>query len=272
MQLLKPMDFGFFFAAYDPADPVRHPGLLRGVYWPDDKSFGTLYGLVNTEPRIASYIGIARGQLPPEHYYRINRTWRPGGVPREQGQSPRGESRSYLGVDVFEGHYTYRGTPDRAELGGQHVRGADGVAVRPRSPLGAAELGGQSPALRPCPDRARPGRGPTTASGASPRHAGPGAGYRTYGVDAIGVDPQGYTSDDGNATAGTGKGPGAVRRRCRDPACIVPGLAVRPASGDGQPAGPRRQVPDLRPLRIPRFGERLHRQGLRAACWRWIRG
>ena len=40
----------------------------------DDKTFGTLHGLVNTEPRIASYIGIARGQLPPEHYYRIDRT------------------------------------------------------------------------------------------------------------------------------------------------------------------------------------------------------
>ena len=72
--LLEPMDFRFFYEPYDPADPVKHPGLLHGVYWPDDESFGTLHGLVNTEPRIASYIGIARGQLPPEHYYRIYRT------------------------------------------------------------------------------------------------------------------------------------------------------------------------------------------------------
>ena len=99
MALLKPMDFGFFYEPYDPADPVKHPGQLHGVYWPDDKSFGTLHGLVNTEPRIASYIGIARGQLPPEHYYRIGRTL-PAGTRRSRGRcrraspAPTWESRS----------------------------------------------------------------------------------------------------------------------------------------------------------------------------------
>ena len=106
--LLEPMDFGFFYEPYDPADPVKHPGQLHGGYWPDDRSFGTLHGMVNTEPRIASYIGIARGQLPPEHYYRICRTLA-AGTRSAAEQVPRGESRTYLGVAVFEGHYTYRG-------------------------------------------------------------------------------------------------------------------------------------------------------------------
>ena len=84
MRLLKPMDFGFFYEPYDPADPVKHPGQLHGVYWPDDGSFGTLHGLVNTEPRIASYIGIARGQLPPEHYFRIDPHLAAGTCPQRQ--------------------------------------------------------------------------------------------------------------------------------------------------------------------------------------------
>ena len=65
--------------------------------------------MVNTEQRIASYIGIARGQLPPEHYYRVPRAGRPPGRGGRRGRSPRGETRTYLGVPVFEGHYTYRG-------------------------------------------------------------------------------------------------------------------------------------------------------------------
>ena len=34
MALLKPMDFGFFYAPYDPADPVKHPGQLHGTTGP----------------------------------------------------------------------------------------------------------------------------------------------------------------------------------------------------------------------------------------------
>ena len=48
------------------------------------------------------------------------------------------------------------GGPD---LGRQHVRGADGAAVRARGDVGQAVLGRQPPALRAGPDRARPRRG-----------------------------------------------------------------------------------------------------------------
>ena len=69
----------------------------RGGYWLDDRSFGHPYGMINTEPRIASYIGIARGQLPPEHYYRIFRTL-PAGRGRQQKQVPRGRDRGPTGA------------------------------------------------------------------------------------------------------------------------------------------------------------------------------
>lgn len=72
------MDFGFY---YDP-----NTGLLRGGAWtelppdcnvPADDVFYTChhYGTLNTEPRIASYIGIARGQVPPTHYFKMWRTF-----------------------------------------------------------------------------------------------------------------------------------------------------------------------------------------------------
>ena len=203
-ELLKPMDFRFFYAPYDPADPVKHPGQLHGVYWPDDKSFGTLHGLVNTEPRIASYIGIARGQLPPEHYYRISRTLRPGRDP--QRQSPHGEPRTYLGVEVFEGHYTYRGMRIVPSWGGSMFEALMVPLFVPEARWAPRSWGVNHPLYV----RAQIEHGLDEARygfwGFSPA-CRPGGGYRTYGVDAIGVDPKGYTSNDGDVPAGAGKGP-----------------------------------------------------------------
>ena len=106
-RLVQPMDFGFFYDPYDAVDPVKHPGHLHVGYWRDDQKFYGHYGLLNSESRIVSYLGIGLGQLPPELYYRMFRTlpenWGP------QGQSPRGETRNYYGIKVFEGSYEYNG-------------------------------------------------------------------------------------------------------------------------------------------------------------------
>src|SRR3954452_2352953 len=80
---LKPMDFRFF---YDPtAANSGGAGLIRGGFW-DEKPTGCsvegnlrsrgpnvfytchFYGNFVSEPRIASYIGISRGQIPARHY------------------------------------------------------------------------------------------------------------------------------------------------------------------------------------------------------------
>jgi hypothetical protein len=106
-KLLQPMDFRFFYDSYDAADPVNHPGHIRVGYWPEDRKFYGHYGMLNTEARILSYLAIALGQLTPDLYYRMFRT-RPESF-GPQGQSPRGETRDYYGVKVFEGSYDYRG-------------------------------------------------------------------------------------------------------------------------------------------------------------------
>jgi hypothetical protein len=101
--LLEPMNFGFFYDAFDPTNPKVHPGLLRGGYWPDNDTFaGFHYGALNTEPRIASYIGIARGDLPQEHYYRMFRAC------PEPASNPLAVNPTYAGVAVNEGTLSYR--------------------------------------------------------------------------------------------------------------------------------------------------------------------
>jgi hypothetical protein len=101
------MDFRFFYDPYDTADPVNHPGQFRVGYWTEDRKFYGHYGMLNTEARILSYLGIALDQLPADLYYRMFRT-RPESF-GPQGQSPRGDTRDYYGVKVFEGSYDYRG-------------------------------------------------------------------------------------------------------------------------------------------------------------------
>ena len=106
-ELVNAMEFSFFYVPYDDADPVNHPGQVHGPYHLDQQSFGGFQKLLNTEQRIYSYIGIARGQLPAELYYRLGRTLKPG--EEKQRQTPMGATRTYLNVPVFEGNYTYRG-------------------------------------------------------------------------------------------------------------------------------------------------------------------
>src|SRR5262249_41501400 len=89
--LLEPMDFRFFYDPYAASDPVRHPPPLRVGYLANDRTFYSHYGMLNSEARIASSLGIARGQLPPEHYYRLFRTLPESLGPQEQ--LPRGETR-----------------------------------------------------------------------------------------------------------------------------------------------------------------------------------
>ena len=118
------------------------------------------YDTVVSESRIVDYIGIAKGQLPQKAYYGRWRTfpdtcdWR-----WQETQAASATTRTYFGVDVFEGALPVRGHAGHAVLGRQHVRGADAVAVRARGALGAALVGRQPPADGARADPPRPRRG-----------------------------------------------------------------------------------------------------------------
>src|SRR3954471_20248648 len=109
-RLLDGADWSYFYTPYDPADLVASPGQLRGGYWPDKpgkgEPTGHHYGALNTEPRMASYLGLADASLPADHYWHLFRTLLPG---MGQEQQPEGAYATIDGVRVWQGHYTYRG-------------------------------------------------------------------------------------------------------------------------------------------------------------------
>ena len=230
--LRAPMDFGFY---YDPA-----ARLMRGGFWdeqpadgaavvdnyrdrgPDVWYTGHHYGSLNTEPRMASYLGIAWGQIPPEHYFAMWRTFPDTCDWSWPEQKPVGTWEEYMGVQVFEGAYRYRDMQLVPTWGGSMFEALMVDLFVPE-----AEWGPQSWGVNhPLTVRAHIEHGMDEAGygywGFSPA-SDPAGGYREYGVDPIGMEPNGYTSDQQRTTVDPG---------WDDPAC------PRPAStpieyGDG---------------------------------------
>ena len=184
--LLGPMNFGFFYDPYDPTNPAIHPGLLRGGYYADDQTFaGFHYGMLNTEARIASYIGISRGQLPGDHYYRMSRARPPDGdsnVP-----TGRGEVRDYLGVSVDEGYRSYRGLRVVPSWDGSMFEALMVALFVPEAEWAPQGWGINHPLYVRASIEHATQDGRLSAWGSSPSSI-PGGGYRVYGVTEIGVD------------------------------------------------------------------------------------
>ncbi len=195
--LLQDMDFGFF---YDP-----NAGLLRGGYWTDTNEYtGFHYGTLNTEPRISSYIGIANGDLPPTHYYRMYRTFPPDWDWQEQ--RPEGTWETYLGVPVYQGHYVYRDMQIVPSWGGSMFEALMVELFVPEAEWGPTSWGINHPRYV----QAQIEHGLEEAQygywGFSPSN-NPSGGYREYGVDAIGMRPDGYASNNDNTLVDYGYPP-----------------------------------------------------------------
>jgi Putative glucoamylase/Protein of unknown function (DUF3131) len=205
--LLKKMNFGMFYNK--DARPEAAAGLLRGGFWdglhPDGfvegnylgtgpDVFYTLnhYDILVSEPRIATYIGIAHGQIPPAAYYATMRTF-PDNWDWEE-MKPVGEHRTYYGTDVFEGAFTYRGMHIVPSWGGDMFEALMPDLFVPEASW-APRSWGINHALTV---RAQREFGLDDAKygywGFSPASR-PGGGYTAWGVDALGMDPAGYVSD-----------------------------------------------------------------------------
>jgi len=211
--ILDTMDFGCY---YDPnaRGPDYGAGLLRGGFWavgdappgttapldnycdkgPDVIYTGHHYGTFNTEPRIASYIGIALGQIPPEHYFAGWRTFPPTCDWSWPEMAPEGETRTYLGIEVYEGSYPYRGMNIVPSWGGSMFEALMVPLVVPEEEWGQKSWGINHPLYV----QAQIEHGLKEAQygywGFSPSN-NPDGGYREFGVDALGMDTNGYTSD-----------------------------------------------------------------------------
>lgn len=219
-QILDTMQFDFYFDA--------GAGLFRGGFWPPEmQSTGTgcsagftghHYGVLNSETRIVSYIGIALGQVPPSHYFRLARTFPDTCDWSWQEMKPDGnyitytvqsslpiEPETFEKVSVFEGYYVYREMNIVPAWGGGMFEALMSNLLVPE-----AEWGTQSWAVNhPRFVQAQLEHGLYEAEygywGFSPA-SDPNGGYREYGVDPLGIDASGYTSDTDRTTTDYGFG------------------------------------------------------------------
>lgn len=216
MALYKSMDFGQF---YDKdARPDENVGLLRGGFYevdpnpdappepctsvkgnytgvgPDVYYTCNHYDITVTEPRLATYLGIANGQIPRKAYFGTNRTFPVGTCDYAFEQKPQGRYRTYLGVRVFEGTYGYRGMRFVPSWGGDMFEALMPDLFVPEARWGKRSWGinhrltvkGQ---IEHGLDEA--GYGYWGFSPASD----PFGTYREYGVEEMGMSPDGYASD-----------------------------------------------------------------------------
>jgi len=207
-------------AFYNPGDgsgghpTVRPGGLMHGGFYPfaDGRPGGTYlgthiggdpvwltthhYDTIVSETRITSYLGILTGQVPPEHYFAPWRTFPEGDCNNWNWQEmqPVGETRTYLGIDVYEGAYTYRGMHIVPGWGGSMFEELMPAVFVPEEVWAPRSWG----VNHPLHVRAEREHGLEDAGygywGFSPA-SDPFANYREYGVDALGMNPDGYFSD-----------------------------------------------------------------------------
>ena len=119
--LLNAMNFGIFYDSGDQSASIT-AGQMYGGYLVDQGPATFHYGLLDTETRIAAYVGMGKHDMPGDVWWR---TWRT--LPSDfdwQGQPPQGHAVTYRDpqsgktFSVFEGHYTYGGTDFVPSWGG----------------------------------------------------------------------------------------------------------------------------------------------------------
>ena len=255
--LLAGMDFGAFYDANQFGG--TRPGMVRGGFWVDPPNQtacpGELpggapvqftcnhYDILNSEPRIVTYIGIAQGQIPPEAYFATSRTFPASCDWSWLETRPVGVTQNYLGLDVFEGAFPYRGMNIVPTWGGTMFE-----ELMPDLFVPESKWGTKSWAINhPLAVRAQIEHGMDQAGygywGFSPA-SNPFGGYSVYGVDEIGMNPEGYPSDMENTNVDNGYD------GCRPATSPTPtfgdGVVTPHASFLALPYAPRESMENLR--------------------------
>jgi hypothetical protein len=185
--LFDSMDFGFYY----------RPDVNRILfhYAPDTGDAPCCYDTIVSESRIASYLGIAKGQIPQREYFGAWRSFPDTCDWSWQETRPVGFHRTYFGVSVFDGAYRYNGTRVTPAWGGSMFEALMPTLFVPEEVWG----GGSWRANHPLWVQAQVNHGLYEAGygywGFSPANT-PEGGYAAYGVDAIGMDPGGYPSNN----------------------------------------------------------------------------
>jgi len=155
--LLNAMNFGIFYDNGDQSTNIT-AGQMYGGYNADQGPASFHYGVLDTETRIAAYIGIGTHTMPGAVWYR---TWRtlpatstappPGFTTSNfdwQGQYPPqgyyttiNDPQSGQPYTVFEGHYTYNGTQFVPSWGGSMFEALMPNLVVPETTWGPQSFG-----------------------------------------------------------------------------------------------------------------------------------
>jgi hypothetical protein len=186
--LYDSMDFGFYY------EPARNQILFH--YEPETGRRVCCYDTIVSESRIAYYVGLDKGDLPSSVYYGPVRTFPDScdPFPSSLETRPAGFTRSYEGRTVYEGSYPYRDTRLVPSWGGSMFEALMPPLFVPEDKWGP----GSWRMNHPNTVDAQIDHGLNVAGndswGFSPS-ADTLGGYRTFGVDAIGMDPLGYPSN-----------------------------------------------------------------------------
>lgn len=148
------------------------------------------YDTIVSETRITTYLGIIKGQVPPEAYFQAWRTFPPEWTWPEM--PPVGQWRTYLGVDVFEGAHDYLGHRTVPGWGGSMFEELMPNVFVPEETW-APDAWGRNHPNHVAVQRAH-GLEEYGYWGFSPA-SHPAGGYAEWGVDALGLNPEGYFSD-----------------------------------------------------------------------------
>jgi len=175
-RIIDSHDFSFF---YD-----RAIGQMRHGYHMDNERYSEYhYGAFYTEARAISLMAIGKGDVPPEHWFKIYRTF-----PKEwewQNKVPYGKFKRYLGIDVFEGYYKYDGLDIVPSWGGSMFEGLMPILVIKEGELGKKNLGLNNSRYVEAHIRFAKKKG-YPVWGLSPCSI-PGEGYDAYGVKDLGM-------------------------------------------------------------------------------------
>jgi len=184
------MDFGFYYRS--------EPNRILFHYAPstesEPESAPCCYDTIVSESRIASYIGIGKGEIPQRHYFGANRTFPDSCDWSWLETRPEGFHRTYYGEDVFEGSYEYNGTRLVPSWGGSMFE-----ALMPTLFVPEERWAPKSWRINhPLTVQSQIHHGLEAAQygywGFSPSNI-PEGGYSVYGVDAVGMDPGGNPSN-----------------------------------------------------------------------------
>ncbi|MGJ6979455.1 glucoamylase family protein [Aestuariimicrobium soli] len=148
------------------------------------------YDTIVSETRITTYLGIAKQQVPASAYFQAWRTFPPDWDWPEM--PPVGEWRTYLGVDVFEGAHDYLGRRTVPGWGGSMFEELMPNVFVPEQTWAPNSWGRNHPNhVAVQRDHGLSAYGYWGFSPASD----PLGGYAEWGVDALGLKPDGYFSD-----------------------------------------------------------------------------